>query len=102
MPAGATAPPPAVPLGFLAAAGVGMAAFGAALVGAAGALASGPTRPGALGAVHVGVLGFLTTAILGALHQFCPVVGSRRLRSVPLARLTLVLWVPAVTALPIG
>jgi len=48
------------------------------------------------------VLGFLATAVLGALHQFCPVVGSRPLRSVPLARLTLVLWVPAVTALPIG
>lgn len=102
LPATAAAPPPSVPLTFLAAAGVGLCAFGVAAAVVAGRAAVSPTAAPVVAAVHVGMLGFLATAVLGALHQFCPVVGGRPLRSVALARITAALWIPAVTALPIG
>jgi hypothetical protein len=50
----------------------------------------------------MGVLAFLTVAVLGALHQFGPVVGRRELRSVPAARVTLVTMVVAAWLLPNG
>jgi hypothetical protein len=87
---------------FLAAAGVGLTAFGAALAAAAGRAAIAPTAAPVLAAVHVCMLGFLATAVLGALHQFCPVVGGRPLRSISAARVTAGLWVPAVAALVVG
>ena len=86
--AGST-PPPSVPLGFLAAAGLGLCAFGFAVALAADRFVTTPSHPGALAAVHVGMLAFLTTAVLGAAHQFSPVVGRRPLRSVTIARVTM-------------
>ncbi len=83
-------PPPSVPLSFLAAAGVGLVAFGSCVTLAADTLVTGPTRDHALATVHVGMLAFLTVAVLGAAHQFAPVVAHRPLRSVTAARLTLV------------
>lgn len=85
-----TTPPPSIPLGFLALSGLGLWAFGVAGGLAADRLVSTPSHPGALAAVHVGMLAFLTTAVLGAIHQFAPVVGRRPLRSIPAARFTLV------------
>lgn len=103
MPGGAgTVPPASVPLGFLAAAGVGLWAFGLAVWFAADRLVESPTHPGAVSAVHVGMLAFLTTAVLGAVHQFAPVVGRRPLRSVLAARLTLVGMVATAWLLPSG
>ena len=99
---GATVPPASVPLGFLAAAGVGLWAFGLAVWFAADRLVEAPTHPGAVSAVHVGMLAFLTTAVLGAIHQFAPVVGRRPLRSVRAARLTLVGMVGTAWLLPSG
>src|SRR5690606_28498778 len=61
-----------------------------------------PTSSGAVGAVHVGVLAFLTTAVLGAVHQFAPVVARRPLRSVLAARLTLAGMVVTGWLLPTG
>src|SRR5581483_6170398 len=90
MPAVAVTPPPSVPMTFLAAAGIGLAAFGAAVVAVAGRAAVSPTAPTVVAAVH------------GALHQFSPVVGGRPLRSVPVARITTGLWLPGVAALPLG
>ena len=98
----AVAPPPSVPLTFVGAAGVGLSAFGVAAAAVASRAAVSPTAAPVVAAVHVCMLGFLATAVLGALHQFCPVVGGRPLRSVALARVTAALWIPAVTALPIG
>lgn len=98
----ATVPPASVPLGFLGAAGVGLCGFGLAVWFAADHIVSSPTVPGVLSAVHVGMLAFLTTAVLGAAHQFTPVVGRRRLRSVLAARVTLVGWVITAWLLPTG
>lgn len=98
----AAAPPPSVPLGFLVAAGVGFVGFGLAVAFAADRLVGAPTHPGAVSAVHVGVLAFLTTAVLGAMHQFGPVVGRRPLRSTWVARLTLATIVAAGWLLPSG
>lgn len=102
-PGGPTAVPPAsVPLGFLAAGGVGLWAFGLAVWFAADHVVSAPTHPGVVSAVHVGVLAFLTTAVLGAVHQFAPVVARRPLRSVRAARLTLAGMVATAWLLPTG
>jgi hypothetical protein len=103
VPGGAAAvPPPSVPLGFLAAGGVGLWAFGLAVWLAADRVVTSPTHPGVVSAVHVGMLAFLTTAVLGAVHQFTPVVARRPLRSVSAARLTLVGIVATAWLLPSG
>jgi hypothetical protein len=99
---GSTVPPASVPLGFLAAAGVGLSAFGLAAWFAADRIVGSPTHTGAVAAVHVGMLAFLTTAVLGAVHQFAPVVGRRPLRSIPVARATLVGMVATAWLLPSG
>jgi hypothetical protein len=91
-----------VPLTFLAAAGGGMTAFGIAIAALASRAATSPTAPTVVAAAHLCMLGFLVTALLGALHQFCPVVGGRPLRSVRLARITAALWIPAAAGLPAG
>lgn len=95
-------PPASVPLAFLAAGGVGLVAFGLAVWFAADHIVVSPTASGVVSAVHVGVLAFLTTAVLGAVHQFAPVVGRRPLRSVPAARATLVGMVATAWLLPSG
>jgi hypothetical protein len=100
--ASSTVPPPSVPLGFLAAAGVGLWAFGLVVWFAADRVVESPTHAGAVSAVHVGVLAFLTTAVLGAVHQFAPVVGRRPLRSVLAARATLVGMIATAWLLPSG
>lgn len=98
----ATVPPPSVPLSFLVAAGIGLAGFGLSTWLAADVLVAAPTASGAVSAVHMGVLAFLSTAVLGAMHQFVPVVGHRLLRSVAVARVTLVLFVVGAWMLPGG
>jgi len=95
-------PPASVPLGFLLAGAVGLVAFGACLAFGATLAVRSPRSPDVLAVTHLGVLAFLTTAVLGALHQFAPVVGVRALRSIPVARITVVTLVIAVWALPIG
>ncbi|HEX2849966.1 MAG TPA: hypothetical protein VHN98_05420 [Acidimicrobiales bacterium] len=101
-PSPALAPPAAIPLGFLAASGAGLAALGAGLVVAARTVAAVPTAPHVVAVAHLCMLGFLVTGVLGALHQFVPVVGGRRLRSNALAALTLAVWVPAVAGIVAG
>lgn len=87
-----SAPPPSVPLTFLFLAALGLVIFGIALALGADKAVVAPTHPGAVGAAHSGLLVFLSTAVLGALHQFAPVVGARPLRSVPVARVTAVVF----------
>lgn len=95
-------PPAWLPLGFLAAAGVGLVGFGVALTITAPTAVLSPMSPHVVAAAHFGVLAFLTTAVLGALHQFGPVVGTKPLRSVAAGVVTGVLFVPAAWLIPIG
>ncbi|MGH9115678.1 MAG: hypothetical protein ACRDWW_07595, partial [Acidimicrobiales bacterium] len=95
-------PPPSVPLSFLAAAAVGLAACGGAWIWASNTAASDPTADAAVAAVHFGVLATLSMGVMGAMHQFTPVVTNRPLRSVRLARATFVTWFAASWLLPLG
>ena len=98
----ARVPPPVVPLGFLAAAGAGMIAFGIALAFVASDVVNAPTSPPVVATVHLAMLAFLSAAVLGAIHQFTPVVGGRPLRSERAARLSLVAFPAAAWLLPLG
>lgn len=98
----AVTPPPSVPVGFLAAGAAGLFGFGFVTWFSADKLVVAPNHPAVVAAVHLAVLAFLTTAVLGAVHQFGPVVGRRPLRSVMAARLTLVSVVLAAWLLPNG
>lgn len=98
----AVTPPPSVPIGFLAAGAIGLFGFGFVTWFGADKLVVAPNHPAVVAAVHLGVLAFLTTAVLGAVHQFGPVVGRRPLRSVITARFTLVTIVLAAWLLPNG
>ena len=102
VPALAALPPPALPLGFLAAAAPGLAACGGALIWARGVAATDPTADPVVVAVHLAVLATLTTGVLGALHQFIPLLTHRPLLSHRLAWATLGCWVPAAWLLPLG
>ena len=98
----AVVPPPGVPLSFLAAAALGLTACGAALIWARGAATTDPTADPVVAAAHFGVLATLSTGVLGALHQFTPVVTHRPLRSVALAWATFTTWLGAAWLLPSG
>lgn len=95
-------PPAWLPLGFMAAAALGLIGFGTAVLLAAPTALSTPQTDTVIAAVHLGVLAFLSTAVLGALHQFGPVVGGRPLRSVGAGVATGLLFVPAAWLIPIG
>ncbi len=95
-------PPPSVPLAFLAAASLGLVACGAAWAWAWGWAGSDPSADPVVAAVHLGVLATLATGVLGAVHQFTPVITGRPLRSVRLARLVFVTWLGASWLLPLG
>ena len=95
-------PPPGVPLSFLAAAALGLVACGAALIWARGAAMTDPTADPVLVPAHLGVLATLSMGVMGALHQFTPVVTQRPLRSAWLARATFVTWLGAAWLIPLG
>ncbi|MBS1847036.1 MAG: hypothetical protein JST73_02055 [Actinobacteria bacterium] len=93
-------PPAWLPLSWLVFAAIGLIGFGTALAIAARSVTGTPGAPTAVATVHLGMLAFLSTAVLGASHQFGPVVAGRRLRSVTAGLLTMLLWVPASWLLP--
>ena len=95
-------PPAIVPLTFLVAAAIGLVGFGVVLAFAADGLVVDPRSQATLAAVHLGLLAFLSTAVLGALHQFAPVVGVRSLRSITVGRLTPFVFFAGAVALPTG
>lgn len=97
-----TTPPPSLPLTFFGAAFVGLVACGVALVLAHGAGITDPTSDPLVAAAHFGMLATLSMGILGALHQFAPVVTQRPLRSVFIAWMTFVTWLSAAWLLPLG
>jgi len=98
----ATVPPPSVPLAFLAAASAGLVACGGAWIWARSAAATDPTADHVVAAVHFGVLATLAMGLLGATHQFTPVITGRPLRSLLLARATFVTWLAGSWMLPLG
>lgn len=95
-------PPPSLPLSFLGAAGVGLVGAGVGVALASDKFVNSPMNDGALSAVHVTMLAFLSTAVLGALHQFGPVVARRKLRSVGVGWATLIGWVATAWLIPTG
>ena len=97
-----SAPPPLLPLTFLAGAGIGLTAFGIVALLVATTATRTPDAPTVLAGAHLCMLAFLATALLGALHQFVPVVCARPLRSLRAGWVTAVVWLPAVVALPAG
>jgi hypothetical protein len=98
----AVVPPPGVPLSFLAAAALGLVVCGAAMIWARGAAMADPTADPVVAAAHFGMLATLSMGVLGALHQFTPVVTQRPLRSVRLAWATFAAWLGAAWLLPSG
>lgn len=98
----AVVPPPSVPLSFLAAAPAGLVGCGAALAWASGPGAAVPVADPVVAAAHLGVLATLSMGVLGALHQFTPLVTHRPLRSVFVARATFLAWLGASWLLPAG
>jgi hypothetical protein len=82
------------------AAGIGLIGFGIVLAFASRDLVADPRSQAALSAVHLGLLAFLTTAVLGALHQFGPVAGGRALRSNAVGRVTAFVFFAGAVALP--
>ena len=95
-------PPPSVPLSFLAAAAAGLTACGIALIWARGIATADPTADPVVAAAHFGMLATLSMAVVGALHQFTPVVTQRPLRSVPLAWATFAAWLGGAWLIPSG
>lgn len=95
-------PPPSVPLMFLAAATLGLVACGVAFVWARAAAATDPTADQVVAAAHLGMLATLSMGVMGALHQFTPVVTGQPLRSIVLARATFLSWLAAAWLLPLG
>ena len=85
-------PPPSVPLSFLAAASLGLVACGVDLIVARGAGIPDPTTDPIVAATHFAVLATLSMGVLGAMHQFTPVITGRPLRSIGLARATFLSW----------
>jgi len=98
----AAVPPPSVPLAFLAAASAGLVVCGVAWIWARNAAAVNPSADPVVAAVHFGVLATLSMGLLGATHQFTPVITGRPLRSLGLARATFVTWLLASWTLPFG
>lgn len=97
-----TVPPPSVPVSFFIAGGLGLVACGLAFVWARGAGVVDPSSDPVVAATHFGVLSTLAMVILGAMHQFIPVITGRPLRSVRLARATFIGWFGASWMLPLG
>jgi hypothetical protein len=95
-------PPPSVPLAFLAASSLGLVACGIALLWARTAGVTDPTADSVVAAAHLGMLATLSMGVLGALHQFTPVVTGQSLRSVRLARVTFLAWLGGAWLLPLG
>ena len=95
-------PPPALPLTFLGTSLLGLIACGTAWILAAKAAVGDPTADSVVASVHLGMLATLSMGVMGALHQFIPVVTQRGLRSTRLAWSTFATWVLAAWLIPIG
>ncbi len=98
----AAVPAPGVPLSFLGASALGLVATGVAWFVVAGQAARDVTADPVVAAVHFGVLATLAMGLLGALHQFVPVITGRPLRSTVAGYASCALWIAASWMLPLG
>ncbi|MHB1710865.1 MAG: hypothetical protein ACYCV7_05625 [Acidimicrobiales bacterium] len=95
-------PPPSVPLSFLVAASVGPVACGVALIWSRTYGVVDPIDGQVVGAAHFAMLATLSMGVLGAIHQFTPVITQRPLRSVRLSGATFISWLSGAWLLPLG
>ena len=95
-------PPPSIPLRYLVASALGLVACGVALVWSRRFAVVNPTDDPVVGAAHFAMLATLSMGLLGALHQFIPVITQRPLRSVRLSRGTFLSWFAGSWLLPLG
>jgi hypothetical protein len=91
-----------VPLSFLAAASFGLVACGAALVWSRAYAVGDPTDDHVVAAAHFAMLATLSMGVLGAIHQFTPVITQRPLRSLQISRATFLSWLAGAWLLPFG
>lgn len=95
-------PPPSVPLSFLAAASLGLVASGVMVIWSRAYALVDPTNDYVVAAAHFAMLATLSMGVLGAIHQFTPVITQRPLRSVRISRATFISWLVGAWSLPIG
>ena len=95
-------PPPSVPLSFLSAAATGLIACGVALVWSRSYAVVDPTNDRVVGAAHFAMLATLSMGVLGAIHQFTPVMTRKPLRSVIISRATFFSWLAGSWSLALG
>ncbi len=95
-------PRASIPISFFVASGFGLIGCSLAWVWAGKQATIDPTADQVVAAVHLGMLATLSMGVLGALHQFGPVVGRRPLRSTTLAWGTFSTWLGASWLIPIG
>lgn len=95
-------PPPSVPLSFLAASALGLIACGAAIVATRSHSVVDPTNDQVVGTAHLAMLATLSMGVLGAMHQFIPVISRHALRSTLLSRLTFAGWLAGAWLLALG
>ncbi|NNN18437.1 MAG: hypothetical protein HKL84_01145 [Acidimicrobiaceae bacterium] len=95
-------PPPSIPLAFFAAAFLGLIGCGIALIIAHNQAVADPTSDPTVAAAHLGMLATLSMGLLGAIHQFTPVVTNRPLRSTSLSKATFLCWLIGAWCLPLG
>lgn len=95
-------PPPSVPLSYLGAASLGAVGLGVALIAFHAVAVGDPSDDRVVAAAHLAMLATLSMGVLGALHQFTPVITQRPLHSVPLARATFFAWLAGAWLLPVG
>lgn len=96
-------PPPSVPLSFVLAGGIGLIGFGVVTILVANnAIYTPMSETRVVPAMHVGMLAFLTMTVLGAVHQFGPVVAMRPLRSPLIGRITMATMLLTAWLLPLA
>ncbi|NNN02197.1 MAG: hypothetical protein HKL86_10240 [Acidimicrobiaceae bacterium] len=95
-------PPPSVPLSFLVAAVLGLMGCGVAILITRSTAVVDPTDDRVVGVAHLAMLATLSMGVLGAIHQFAPVITQRPFRSVRLSRVTFITWLIGSWLLPIG
>jgi hypothetical protein len=91
-----------VPLSFLAAASLGLVGCGVTLIWFRSYGIVDPTDDQVVAAAHLAMLATLSMGVLGAIHQFTPVITQRPLRSVRISRATFLGWLVGAWMLPLG
>ncbi len=95
-------PPPLIPLAFLFSALIAFAVAGLVSFHFGKQFITDPTSDEIVGNVHLYLLGFVSFGILGALHQFGPVITMERLLSIRLAYVSFSLLVIGISVMPVG